>query len=111
MLYRIVTDKKTVIQDGKILFLSLEDFKSKIVGGNVCFICGCEAGSKPFNDEHVIPNWILRRYELHSKRIDLSNSSSLRYGQFTVPCCVDCNAELAKVYETPLSALFLRPYH
>lgn len=107
----LTTKNQTVFDaEGKILFLGLKDFNEKIVEGENCFICGLSPSEKEFNNEHIIPNWILRSYELHNEQINLSNDSGVRYGSYTVPCCVECNSELSRVYETPISKILAKPY-
>jgi hypothetical protein len=96
--------------NGKILFFGLNDFIDQISIGASCFICGASSKQKEFNDEHVIPDWILRKYNLYSKFITLPNGTAIRYGQYTVPCCKDCNTKLGEVYEKPLSNLLNKNY-
>jgi len=104
-------ESKTIINSkGKILFFGLNHFLADIINGHVCFICGALPDSKPFNDEHVIPDWILRRYGLHAKTINLPNGTKMRYGQYKIPCCQDCNTELGRTYEIPISNLLNKPY-
>ena len=105
------TENETVYsQDGKVLYFGFKDFISKIVEGDCCFICGADRLEKAFNNEHVIPDWILRKYNLHAERITLANNSELKYGSYVVPCCVECNSEMSRVYEIPISKMFSRPY-
>jgi hypothetical protein len=54
--------------------------RADICDGNACFICGAAPGSKKFNNEHVIPRWDLKRYDLFAKEITLPNGSLQRYG-------------------------------
>ena len=73
---------KTIINpDGKILLYSIDDFYNRIVKGTDCFICGAEQRTKEFNDEHVLPDWLVRKYNLHNKSITLSNAANFKYGQ------------------------------
>lgn len=105
------SSSKTIIStDGRILFYDLNHFIKDVVNGKCCFICGAIPGSKEFNDEHIIPDWILRRYNLHDKRIVLPNSTSIKYSQYTVPCCKECNSNLGKHFEEPMSELFSKTY-
>ncbi|MGZ3858142.1 MAG: hypothetical protein ACXVMS_01335 [Flavisolibacter sp.] len=108
----ITTDKQTIIElpSEKTLYFGLEDFKEKIVTGNDCFICGASPEDKEFNDEHVIPNWVLRRYQLHNKRINITSERSVKYGSYTVPCCKQCNEELGRTVEAPVNELLKKPY-
>jgi hypothetical protein len=109
--YMKKNENNTIIDsEGKILFFGLNDFLTEIAQKNNCFICGAEPSTKKFNDEHVIPDWILKKYKLHSKKITLTNGSKLNYGHYKIPCCQDCNTELGKIYELPLSKLLSKPY-
>lgn len=99
------------LSDGTILFFGYDDFISEIIKGDCCFICGANPESKEFNNEHIIPQWILRRFNLFDKRITLPNGTKIPYRQYTVPCCVECNSELSRVYETPISILLSKPYN
>ena len=90
----------------ELIFFSLERFTSDIANGDCCFICGAQRAAVPFNDEHVTPDWILRRFGLHGCQIQIPNSTHLRYGSLTVPCCVQCNSEIGDRFEKPMRALF-----
>jgi hypothetical protein len=106
------SESNTVINSkGEIVYFGLEHFINDIAKGNSCFICGAKPESKQFNDEHIIPDWILRKYNLHDKTITLPNGQTIKYGQYKVPCCLDCNLELGKIYEKPLSILFSKNYN
>lgn len=104
-------ESTTIIDDkGKVLLFSVEDFYTLIVKGNHCFICGAPPTSKPFNDEHIIPDWILRRYNLYNKQMKLPNQTHINYGKYTVPCCRECNSELGDKVEKPISELLKKSY-
>jgi hypothetical protein len=107
----INNDSKTIIsRDGKILFFGYSDFINCISKGDNCFICGAFPKDKNFNNEHVIPNWILSKYGLYDKEITLINGSSIKYGQYKIPCCEECNSDLGLIFEQPISNLFSMPY-
>ncbi|AQX86172.1 hypothetical protein I6H88_06325 [Elizabethkingia bruuniana] len=103
-------NNKSILYNNKIIFLKLEDFIQKIIKDKACFICGAPNHSKEFNDEHIIPNWILRKYKLQSRKITLPNETQLTYSRYKVPCCKDCNSELGSTYEVPMKELFSKPY-
>lgn len=98
------------VPTGKTLFFGYEDFSSKIVNGGHCFICGTSPNEKRFNNEHVIPDWILRGYQLYGDQIRLPNNTYLKYGSYTVPCCEQCNTELSISFEVPISKLIKKGY-
>jgi hypothetical protein len=92
-------------EHGKVLYFSCERFVRDICEGDCCFVCGASPADKPFNDEHVLPNWLLRRYGLHRRAITLSNDTTFRYDQYTIPCCSECNALMGREVEAPIRAL------
>lgn len=104
-MFRVTRDQSVVDRNGKIIFFSLEKFISDIANGDCCFICGAQRGSVPFNDEHVLPNWILRRFGLHRRTIEIPNRTNFRYASMTIPCCVTCNTEMGEAFENPMSEL------
>jgi hypothetical protein len=108
--FEVADDGSIIGKGGKILFFSLERFKKDIVEGGCCFICGCSRGSRKFNDEHVIPDWLLREFNLHNHQIGLPNSFGLQYAKYKIPCCVSCNLHLGETLETPVSKLFKSGY-
>jgi hypothetical protein len=95
---------------GKMLYFSVRTFVDEIAQGDLCFICGVSPVDVPFNNEHVIPDWILSAYELHSRNITLSNQAQQMYGRYTVPCCEQCNLRMAATFEAPISALIKAGY-
>lgn len=81
----IWTQDGSLIRNRKTIYFSFDRFLKDIVHGNRCFICGANPELVPFNDEHVLPDWILRRYGLHNRVIILPNYTRFRYGQFKIP--------------------------
>jgi hypothetical protein len=65
-------------------------------------MCGRARAQAAFNDEHVLPDWLLRKYELHSQKIVLPNGKGFPYGSYTIPCCEACNAKLGRTIEQPI---------
>lgn len=88
---------------GKVILFSHERFERDIGLGECCFICGASPDEKQFNEEHILPEWILRRYQLFDKTIVLPNHVSIRYGGYTVSCCRDCNELMGDMFEVPIS--------
>jgi hypothetical protein len=97
-------------EGSKVVYHGVEDFRNEIVFGDCCFICGAVRGSKPFNNEHIIPDWVLRRYNLYDESMTLPNGKVVSYRQYTVPCCQECNTILGTEVERPMSELFALPY-
>lgn len=104
-----VSDDGSVIDEsGKVIYFSTERFIKEICLGNCCFICGASQYERQFNNEHVLPEWLLRRYDLFSKTITLPNKSAIRYDRYTVPCCTECNSLMGDVIEKPISEVVRR---
>jgi hypothetical protein len=101
----LTPDGSVVTREGEVMFFSVSRFIRDICEGNCCFICGASPDDTDFNDEHVIPNWILSELDMHSKTITLPNGRKYRYDRYKVPCCVRCNSLLGKRIEQPVSKL------
>ena len=106
-----LTEDGSVLDDaGRVLHFSVSRFTSDIGEGECCFVCGIDRSAAPFNDEHVIPRWILRKFDLFSQTISLPNRATLSYGSYTVPCCASCNSRMSAEIETPISQLVARGF-
>lgn len=105
-------NNNTTIVNGKgqILLFGLKHFIQSIVEGDACFICGASPNEKEFNNERVIPNWLLKKHSLHDKKITLPNNTHLSYGKYKTPCCADCNTQLGEQIESPISNLLQNDY-
>jgi hypothetical protein len=93
-----------VDEDGNFVFVSQADFLDKVVNSDRCFIC--VQSIIEHTDEHVIPDWIIRRCNLADKSVTLPNGSQFRYSAYKVPCCKECNSFLGRYYEEPVSDAF-----
>ncbi|MFT7109803.1 MAG: hypothetical protein ACI843_001468 [Psychrobacter glaciei] len=97
-------DDGSIYLNGKIAFVSLQRFRDKVCSGKVCFLCADE-NSEP-TKEHVIPEWILRKYSLYNQSITLTNGTKHKYKDYVVSCCWKCNQLLSTNFETPISKMF-----
>src|SRR2546426_9896932 len=104
------TSDGSIEDHGKVVYFSSDRFMAEIALGNNCFICGTSPNRTPFNDEHVLPDWILRRYSLYDRVIHIPNGTQYRYRNLKIPCCVKCNSLMGKVFETPLRDMFHKGY-
>ncbi|MBL8823166.1 MAG: hypothetical protein JNJ77_11305 [Planctomycetia bacterium] len=95
---------------GFLVYMSTDRFLDSIVSGDCCFICGRAPSKTDFNKEHILSNWILNRYKLHSKYIDLPNATGHSYGSYTIPCCVNCNGLMNTIFEIPIREYVLKGY-
>jgi hypothetical protein len=78
-MWRRDDDDSVVDQEGRVLYFSPERFERWICLGTSCFICGATRAQAKFNDEHVVPAWLLRRFELFDRSIRLPNGTEIRY--------------------------------
>ncbi|QCB39698.1 hypothetical protein E5554_18835 [Sphingobium sp. PAMC28499] len=90
---------------GEVLLFSWPEFVETICEGTSCFVCGRPRAGNAFNDEHIVPNWVLHAFDLHKKAITLPNGRQTVYGNYTIPCCAHCNTEMAREFEDVISPL------
>src|SRR5438874_2004552 len=62
------------------------------IGRSICFLCGSKLKRSNRSDEHVIPAWLQRRFDLWDEHLILMNGTSIPYRQLTIPCCKACNS-------------------
>jgi hypothetical protein len=76
-----------------------------------CFLCDADLVDGERTDEHVLPKWLQRRFELHSgSTLRLLNETSLRYPDARIPCCRTCNNEWLSRAEKRVMAAFEAGY-
>lgn len=107
---RMLPDGSIEDNDGAIVWFSVDRFYKDICLGNCCLLCGASPKERDFNDEHIIPDWLLRKHRLHEQKITLPNRTKINYAQYKVPCCVDCNSLMGKRLEKPVSEVLSLPY-
>jgi hypothetical protein len=71
--------------------------------GKNCFLCGCFPDRVKFNNEHVVPDWLLRYTDISNEFITLPNSRLVRYSSYKVRSCAQCNSLLSEYVEAPIS--------
>jgi len=96
--------------DKGILYFGTERFLSEIAEADNCFLCGTSPSESDFNDEHVLPAWIVRKLDLSSSRIVLPNQAAVPYSRYKIRCCRRCNSLLSRRLETPISHLWAKGY-
>lgn len=84
----------------ELLLKEIEDFSS---AGERCFLCGKSLLSGDYTQEHIIPRWAQRRYDLWDQHMVLVNGTSIPYRNLTVPCCDECNKYRLKPIEDSIS--------
>jgi hypothetical protein len=97
-------DGSATDMDGNYVFVSYKKFINEVVRGECCFLCCSPPDQKTFNDEHIIPRWVLRRFGLFKSSITLKNLEPSRYDKYRLPCCVECNSFLGEGIEEVISA-------
>ncbi len=106
------TPDGSIIDDkGQVVFFSVSRFIKDICELDCCFICGASRDTKEFNDEHVIPDWLLRKHQLHDQKLILPNGHNTTYSRNKVPCCLDCNELLGRELEEPVRNIFSVEYN
>lgn len=69
-----------------------------------CFLCARHFDDVHLTEEHVIPKWAQKRFDLWDQQITLLNRTPLPYRKLTVPCCEECNKYRLQPIETSVSA-------
>jgi hypothetical protein len=83
--------------------------KNKKKDNNVCFLCK-ESSSKKITREHLFPGWLLRKYELLDKKIELLNNTVITYKDLVIPSCNVCNNQYLSFVETNISKAIASGY-
>ncbi|MCF7933831.1 MAG: hypothetical protein K9L73_03485 [Spirochaetia bacterium] len=66
-----------------------------------CFLCGIGLNNQNRTDEHVIPKWLQKEFNLWDQTIDLLNKTTINYRKLKIPCCSECNNKyLSKMENT-----------
>ncbi|WP_152965464.1 hypothetical protein [Cobetia sp. UCD-24C] len=78
----------------------LEDYMN--INDNACFLCGSIHQSQ-ITKEHVFPKWMLTKYNIWDKKLQLLNGTLLPYRQLLVPCCKNCNSGALATLEREIS--------
>jgi hypothetical protein len=105
--FRLLDDGSAATLDGqKLAFVSQDRFVRDVCRGDCCFACLAPPGEKTFNNEHVLPDWIVGWQQLKKKEINLPDGSTHPYGTYLLPCCKACNTAMGKRFENPISHFF-----
>src|SRR5581483_991070 len=99
-------DGTVLDKDGRVVFFTAQRFVNDICLGNCCFICGASPTVAEFNDEHILPDWLLRQYGLHQKTVNLPNATLRKYAGYRVQSCKSCNSMMGELIEQPLGHVF-----
>lgn len=107
--FRQLEDGSVISSDGRVLLYSVSRYIQEIVKQDRCFLCG-SVSTETFTKEHILPDWVLRKYGLHEESISLPNLVSLKYGRYVLPCCESCNRLMGKKIEERVSPLIEKGY-
>ena len=72
-----------------------------------CFLCGIDLDENNRSDEHVIPRWAQRRFNLWNQELVLLNGTSIPYRLLTIPCCETCNTGALQPLESAMATATL----
>lgn len=75
-----------------------------------CFLCGRVLNEKNKTEEHVIPKWLQKEFNLWDQEIKLLNGTFLTYRHLTIPCCLECNNIHLEPFEKKVRETYLGGY-
>lgn len=67
-----------------------------------CFLCGSILTETSYTEEHIIPKWLQRKFDLWNKELILLNQTSIKYKDLKIPCCQKCNNIMNREIENPM---------
>jgi hypothetical protein len=102
--FRLTADG-SLLDDDRVVYLSIPRFVEEVCHNGHCFVCGSAPDGAAFEQEHVLPDWLLRKHKLHDVKIGLPGGAGLTYPRYKVPCCAVCNRNMGRLLEEPVSAL------
>jgi hypothetical protein len=93
---RRITRRHAVLGPGDLF----DPFEKHDFSFDMCFLCGQRLSAAIRSEEHVFPQWLLHRFDLHNKDLNLLNGTAIPYRQLTIPCCRVCNNEHLSAIES-----------
>lgn len=101
-------EDNTVIDDtGRVISVGPKLLESLLTDGRRCVVC-CNEGET--NQEHIIPNWLLRASGSHEEAITAHSERLLRLASYKITICQSCNTIMGQTLEEPVSAAFRNGY-
>tara|TARA_R110001583_G_scaffold104770_1_gene252185 strand:+ start:621 stop:1721 length:1101 start_codon:yes stop_codon:yes gene_type:complete len=88
---------------GKVTFVGISSFTNDVCKTKICFQCAENLNDENISKEHIIPKWILRKFDLFNHSVTLPNGTPYKYKDYVTPCCKNCNGFLSRELEAPLS--------
>jgi hypothetical protein len=83
-----------------------EKLESHKFDESCCFLCGSDLDDKNRTQEHIIPKWIQKKFNLWNQTITLLNGTDFKYSYLTIPCCFECNNKFLQPIEDLLIPAF-----
>jgi len=81
-----------------------ERLRERAFDPSCCFLCARHFDDVHLTDEHVIPKWAQRRFNLWNEKLTILNKTEIPYKLLTVPCCEECNKYRLQPIETSVSS-------
>lgn len=66
---------------------------------NKCIMCREDMDESEKTKEHIFPRWLQKKYKLENEKMILPNGTTMKYNQFLVSCCKDCNGGIMSEWE------------
>jgi hypothetical protein len=92
----IIKTKKSELTKNDFILQRIEERK---FNKNECFLCCSELNSENSTNEHVIPKWLQKKYNLWDQKLRLKNNTTFFYRNLTIPCCFTCNNKILEPLE------------
>jgi hypothetical protein len=77
-----MTEDGSLLEDGQIVYFSVARFVQEVCQAGHCFLCGAAPKELAFEQEHVIPEWLLRKHNLFDLKIGVPNGGGLHYPRY-----------------------------
>lgn len=81
-------------------------FKRENNNSDLCFLCGRDLNQDNRSNEHIFPKWVLKKFDLWDKKINLLNDSTFNYSKAVIPCCKSCNNDYLSQLESGIKYSF-----
>ena len=101
-MWKLDNDGSVLDNRRNVVVFGAERFMKDVIAGEACFLCGVQPNVRPFKDLLILPEWLLRRYDLAAKTVQTPRGPTLRYDENTVRCCQSCNILVNDEIERPV---------
>ena len=76
-----------------------------------CFLCGTKIKQGLRSEEHIIPEWLQRKYNLWNNKVEFPNKYTKNYSSLKVACCFECNQIMKENLENRVIKIFEQGYN